>query len=84
MTFWIKIVLRSKYNIHVKNLGNESDNLTNIRLSGSRLDDYRDEGGELRLSLVNPEEPPRDGKPRAIKTDKTRLGSQESELELLI
>ena len=37
-----------------------------------RLDDYRDEDGQLRLSLVNPEEPPRDGKPRAIKTDKTR------------
>ena len=32
-----------------------------------------EEGVELRLNIVRPEEPPRDGKPRVVTTDKTRF-----------
>ena len=32
-----------------------------------------EEDEELRLNLVRPDEPPRDGKPRTVTTDKTRF-----------
>ena len=41
---------------------------------GTKLEDFLDETNDkLKLNLVCPEEPPRDGKPRLIKTDKTRF-----------
>ena len=40
----------------------------------TKLEDFLDEtNSKLKLNLVCPEEPPRDGKPRLIKTDKTRF-----------
>jgi len=38
----------------------------------TKLEDFKDENGEIRLNLVRPEEPPR-GRPRRILSDKTRF-----------
>jgi len=39
----------------------------------TKLEDFRDDEGDIQLNLVRPEEPPRSGKPRTILSDKTRF-----------